>query len=209
MASEKDPAPESPFPDTPELHAVEESLQTLLQSMLSGPFTQRTLLRLEKTSRLARELLVACRDPRARRSARSMGSSIGGEEYDGPMAYPAMAPELLPLPGGMGAETLGVTIMRELITSAREWNRPKATVTDLITGISVARASGLPEVVAHLERELRAMVGSGAGSAGDSAVPALAAVLPSGLSSAAPSPSPLVTDASLATQAAEAAEAAE
>lgn len=126
---------------------VEETLKgalaAKLQVILSQPLGSRSLMELEKTARLARELLVVGKDPRALvRGPRALGELImadgaggataglvdtGGEESEGyypgynyPLAGPS--PLLTNTYGGASSpknETFGATVIRELISSVK------------------------------------------------------------------------------------------
>jgi hypothetical protein len=168
-------APVAPAPapaDPPEVALLKAALKAELQSILDKPFTARMLSELGRAAQLSREFLMLKKDPRARRGQvgqtfptpvgayNSYGAGMGDLASDYGMEESDDMPS--PITGTssmMRAETFGATIMRELIAAMKDWQKPRPTVSDLVSGIASAKLSGLEDVVKTLEAELRQILG--------------------------------------------------
>lgn len=176
-APQKPARPALPEPEKKML----EALHGKLLDILTRPLNPRTLLELEKTARLARELLVVSKDPRATRdpyskyasedssSWSSDGITISTEGsnvvygnnpgYDAPIPEDFVEPgfELVPMGGGAKSprnENYGATIVRELLSMKGALGQREPSPTEIITAIALAREKGLDDIAKKLEEQL-------------------------------------------------------
>lgn len=132
--------------DLPEL---QQALLNQLRSILSKPFNAKTLNELERTARLARQLLVVSEGNGAklRRSGLSVITGQDFETFDGDELEPADVPP---------AETFGSASIRELVSAMRERNKPHPPdILTLVEALGVAKREGLTEVAQDLERQIK------------------------------------------------------
>ena len=151
------PAPE----ETPDITGLKAALQAQLKALIEAPLTPRMLTRIASAATLARDLLIAVKDPRAMNRrlggniALGYGSLQGGATYDDD--FGDMSPN--PYPGGMRAETFGATMVREGIAALKEMKTPKPTASELVNAIAVAKEKGLDAHVPKLEAALEEALG--------------------------------------------------
>lgn len=135
-----------------------EALRKQLQSILEKPLTPRTLLELEQTARLSRDLLVVGKVPEARGATglglmaspgvfSTYGLGYGAGMGDGPYTS---SPQ---------SETFGATMVRELVAALPALMKPKEVVyresaASLIDAITAAREAKMDDVVEKLKAKL-------------------------------------------------------
>jgi hypothetical protein len=138
---------------------LENALQAQLQAIAARPISARTLLELEKTARLGRELLAVAQDPKSvRRHRRLTDEDDDGDDGDDEGVASLV---LNPYNPGNKAETFGATIVREAmaslssLTSVFAPRAPEPSLTEIVTAIALAKRQGLTAVVTVLETQLR------------------------------------------------------
>lgn len=115
-----------------------------LRELAALPPTVRSLVQLEHTARLAREILVSAIDPHALKGNRlqSMGMQYGGIAmnpnmaiggYDGPLPGGALAPSSY-------SENFGAAVLREL--GATKGETAETKVLDIVAAIAFCREKG-------------------------------------------------------------------
>ena len=126
--------------------ALGDALCGKLRELAAAPPTPRSLMQLEQTARLAREILVAATDPFALRSAWPPG-------VFGTIATPIQTSGLdLPLPSSSTLapssylENFGADALRQLVG--------KQSMAEKVAAIALAREKGLHELADKLERSL-------------------------------------------------------
>lgn len=142
---------------TPEDNALGEALRAKMRQILERPATVRSLMELEQTSRLAREILIAGMDASSlvhrghMHGGMAMQASNGGTPYDMALPMGAMLPSL-PI-GSSYAENFGAQVLRELgVANGSKDGRRSAA--DLVAAVAEARDRGLHDLAAKLEAEL-------------------------------------------------------
>jgi hypothetical protein len=140
-----------------------------LRELAALPPTVRSLMQLEHTARLSRELLVAAVDPYALKK-RSLNIGAMQSEFIGAPGYD------MPLPGGgLGfdgeggsvlamapssfSENFGASVLRELGAAKGEATTDKTSVLELVAAIGLAREKGLHELADKLEATLMKSAG--------------------------------------------------
>jgi hypothetical protein len=132
--------------ETEEDQAVTAALRAKLTAIVALPLTSRSLLMLEQTSRLARELICVGKD--AKSLNRKMpyyngGYSLAEEEMNYPGEPLAPAPK---------AETFGAQLVREMV--AMKNSAPPMTTMEMIGAIALAKEKGLIDIATRLEEKL-------------------------------------------------------
>lgn len=139
--------------------ALMEALQAQLRAIVDKPLTPGSLLELEQTARLSRELLVVGKMPAKRpgypgaiMSPMYLGDT-SSYESSGAAPY-ATSPQ---------SETFGVSVIREIVTKLPELMKPKEVVyresaASLIDAITAAREAKMDDVVAKLKAKLDALL---------------------------------------------------
>ena len=136
-----------------------DAIQAKLIAIASEPVTPASLMRLEQTARLSRELLVVDKQPEALRrrnkiSNISYGSNPG---YDAPIYDDNSVSMITP---SDSAETFGATIIREAIPALTAMMAPKPLPewpmdpVRAIEAIQKAKKAGLHDVAAQLKEKL-------------------------------------------------------
>jgi hypothetical protein len=149
-----------------ELHVA---LKNQLQGILSKPFNAKTLKELERTARLARELLIVAKGGGVpTRSLSTLG--VSGEAYFGDDIDDELTPAVVP-----PAETFGAASIRELVSALRKQNAP--SFVSLVHALKDAKDMGLEDVAKDLEAQIKRRQkddwGEAAQSAADAAVAAV------------------------------------
>lgn len=136
--------------------AFEEALAAKLKGILAKPLGSQVLLELEMSARLGRQFLMLNEGPAAMpRSGFGMGGYGGyggglGMDYGDPLAG-----ALVPTIGGpQNAETFGANIIREGIAAISNMNKRPPSLKDILESIKIAKAEGMTEIVAKLQKEL-------------------------------------------------------
>jgi hypothetical protein len=135
---------------------LESALRAQLQAIAARPISARTLLELEKTARLGRELLAVAQDPKSVRRHRRLTDEDDDGDDEGVASL-----VLNPYNPGNKAETFGATIVREAmaslssLTSVFAPRAPEPSLTEIVTAIALAKRQGLTAVVTVLETQLR------------------------------------------------------
>lgn len=164
-------APPRPQSSEPQ---VREALQARLLEIVHKPLTPRSLLELEQTARLTRELLTLGKDPRAIRkqsvyqgiqgvgySSNSMDdyedsneSNVANLENLNGLVSPGY--ELVPMGTAKSPKTenFGASILREMLAMKGAANQHTPSPTEIISAIALAREKGLTYVAAKLEAQL-------------------------------------------------------
>lgn len=134
-----------PAVETEEDKAVSEALRIKLTALVAQPMTSRTLLMLEQTARIARELICVGKDAKSlnRKSSYYGGGYTMADEID----YPGEA--LAPAPK---AETFGATLIREFVAAKN--TAPPMTPMEMIGAIALAKEKGLNDIAVKLEEKL-------------------------------------------------------
>jgi hypothetical protein len=124
--------------------ALAESLRVKLTALVSQPMTSRTLLMLEQTARIARELICIGKDAKSlnRKTPYYAGSYPMLDEIDS-------GEPLAPAPK---AETFGATLIREFVAAKN--TAPPMTPMEMIGAIALAKEKGLTEIAVKLEEKL-------------------------------------------------------
>ena len=130
------------------------AMQIHLQALIAKPVTARSLLEIEKTARLAREMLAVVADPRSLRPRRVPyfgGNSLDYEFQDDESGGLVMAPSAI-----NSAETFGAQAIRELIPALTGANKkpPPPPIEEMLLAIATAKEQGLDEIAAELRASL-------------------------------------------------------
>jgi len=149
-------------PLRPEEEALGVALHDYVKVLAGRPLTPRSLLDLERATKLARQLILLGKadkngiqsnqlfaEANYQQSAVLMGSNEG---YDAPITT------------SPPAETFGVSVVRELVASVAQLVKPPETTkatslscVDLVYAISMAREKGMTELEAKLSEKLLTM----------------------------------------------------
>lgn len=155
--------PSKPSPSPEQESPLMEALRKQLQTIVEKPLTPRTLVELEQTARLSRELLIVGKMPEARRTGYPGASAMLTPMYLGDTAtYEAQNP-LGPYVTSPQSETFGVSVVRELVTKLPELMKakeagPRETAASLIDAITAAREAKMDDVVEKLKAKLDALL---------------------------------------------------
>jgi hypothetical protein len=123
-------------PDAPEERALQEAIRAKLSVLLQAPLTPRSLLQIEATARLGRELVAVGLDAEALASTPfGNGGGYYLEDTD---------------QGNTRAETFAATLLREFVAL----NKPRETSSDIVAAIAEAKKQGLDDVAARLQEKL-------------------------------------------------------
>lgn len=138
--------------------ALSEALRAKMRAILDQDVTAQTLVELEKTARLARELLIVGRDPKALNRVGGLNTVMAGEYMSN--SEDVMAPS-------SPAETFGATLIREfvpaitaLIARKHEPTPLPPSLIETVSAIAYAKERGLNDVVfaltVQLDRQMKA-----------------------------------------------------
>jgi hypothetical protein len=129
---------------------LDTALQRQLRVILEKPFNAKTLKELERTARLARELLIVAKGGGVPTRSRGLstlgitGEAYFGDDIDDDELTPAAVPP---------AETFGAASIRELVSALRKQNAP--SLVSLVHALKDAKDMGLEDVVKDLERQIK------------------------------------------------------
>jgi len=127
--------------------AVSEALRIKITALVALPMTSRTLLMLEQTARIARELICVGKDAKSLdRKTPYYGGNYSMLESD----YPGE-----PLAPSSKAETFGAQLVREFVAAKN--TAPPMTPMEMIGAIALAKEKGLTEIALKLEEKLLAV----------------------------------------------------
>lgn len=143
--------------EAPEVESLKAAFKAQLSALIEKPLTARSLLSLEQTARLAREVLAIGKDSRAISRQQPMGY-MDDSAYGVPVS-PLSPGELIQGPNPYRAETFGATMMRELIAAAQEFRKPKPTALELVIAIDEAHKRNMTEHEQVLRAELDSLLG--------------------------------------------------
>lgn len=154
MAGLRDIEPHEQASPSPLDTALAEALRAKMRAILDrDEFNAAMLGELEKTARLARELLIVGRDPKALPRVGGLSTLLNGGDYmsDSGSAMAASSP----------AETFGATLIREFVPAITALVAPKPerepsppTLFDMVTAAAYAKEKGLEEMAATLDQQL-------------------------------------------------------
>jgi hypothetical protein len=146
---------------TPGDKALGDALCGKLRELAALPPTTRSLMQLEQTARLSREILVAAIDPYAFRGRDNRGINdyampnpgfAGAIGYDLPLPSSELGSPLAP---SSYAENFGAAVVRELGASKGATEdtpkNGKPTVLELMAAVNFAREKGMNDLAAKLE----------------------------------------------------------
>lgn len=140
---------------------IAAALTAKLTALLRGPLTPRTLLEMEKTARLGRELLVVGKNPEALSKKPGLGviSYVGNPMYESALDSDGTLTPAPPM------ETFGANALREIMAALPAlMPKPAAPIppsmTELIMGIAYAKKQGLDELAKQLEDKLMDLTGA-------------------------------------------------
>jgi hypothetical protein len=125
---------------------LEDALWWQLRVILKKPFNAKTLKELERTARLARELLIVAKGGGV--PTRSRGLSVDGAAYFGDDIDDELTPAAVP-----PAETFGAASIRELVSALRKQNEP--SLVSLVHALKDAKDMGLEDVAKDLEAQIK------------------------------------------------------
>jgi len=136
--------------------ALMEALRAQLRTILDKPLTPRSLLEMEQTARLSRELLIVGKMPEAKRTGYP-GSIMSPMFLGDTASYESSAAPYVSSPQ---SETFGVSVIRELVTKLPELMKPKEveSAASLIDAITAAREAKMDDVVQKLKAKLDALL---------------------------------------------------
>jgi len=139
--------------------ALMEALRAQLRTILDKPLTPRSLLEMEQTARLSRELLIVGKMPEAKRTGYP-GSIMSPMFLGDTASYESSAAPYVSSPQ---SETFGVSMIRELVAKLPELMKPKEVVyresaASLIDAITAARDAKMDDVVQKLKAKLDALL---------------------------------------------------
>jgi len=142
--------------------ALMEALRAQLRSILDKPLTPRSLLEMEQTARLSRELLIVGKMPEAKRTGYP-GSIMSPMLMGGDTASYEQSSASFPYVTSPQSETFGVSMIRELVAKLPELMKPKEVVyresaASLIDAITAARDAKMDDVVQKLKAKLDALL---------------------------------------------------
>lgn len=141
-------------------NALGDALLGKLRELAALRPTVRSLLQLEHTARLAREILVAAIDPYAvkRNKFQGVGAMQVGNigEFDGDLPFTGPEP-IVPLASSSFPENFGAAVLREL--GAAKGDTAETRALDLVAAISFCREKDMNDLAAKLEDTLLDAVG--------------------------------------------------
>jgi hypothetical protein len=149
--------------------ALGDALCGKLRELAALPPTTRSLMQLEQTARLAREILVAAIDPYAFKGHGNMlgmgyNGNIVASGFAGAPGYdlPLPSSEFGTIAPSSHAENFGAAVVRELgAKSGESKDDGRMSALELVAAIALAREKGLHDVAAQLEKGLATVMAGG------------------------------------------------
>lgn len=133
-----------------------EALRQKLREIIDQPISFRSLLELEETARLGRELLIVGKDPEALRGKRLRSGNVSYVSSNSLAAVSMDGDDDGSLAYSSPAETFGATVIREIVgvASALMGSRNEPTPLEIVTAAALAQEKGMTELAQKLTAKL-------------------------------------------------------
>jgi hypothetical protein len=140
------------------------ALQAELQTIAARPLNVRNLVELQEKAALARDMLIAGKNPGPIRKRRRRGNINSGDlgVFDAGEDYAAAVGYDIPLAPSSTAETFGANMIREALSTYAHMQAEakKPSATEVLIAIQTAKNMGLTELAAKLEADVLASFGA-------------------------------------------------